>query len=166
MLYNSRISNKEDNNYSIQFSLIYWVVPPKLLARDHLQFFGLNLRLLKSQSQLGWSHLHFTWMSAVHIIFICNSELNYIIVQTRNHKISLSVSLILWVGHAEKDRSIKSALFFFFTKLEYLSNTFDFCHFVTINGSQKRGKFSLEIPWHFKDTHSLVHFNSFELFPR
>ena len=34
-------------------------------------FFGLNLRLLKSQLQLGWSHLHFICMSAVHIIFIC-----------------------------------------------------------------------------------------------
>ena len=32
--------------------------------------FGLNLRLLKSQSQLWWSHLRFIFMSAVHIIFI------------------------------------------------------------------------------------------------
>ena len=33
-------------------------------------FFGRTLRLLKSQSQLLWSHLHFIRMSAVHIIFI------------------------------------------------------------------------------------------------
>ena len=33
-------------------------------------FFGLTLRLLKSQSQLRWSLLHFIRMSAVHIIFI------------------------------------------------------------------------------------------------
>ena len=33
-------------------------------------FFGLNLRLLKSQSQLRWSHLYFNCMSAVYIIFI------------------------------------------------------------------------------------------------
>ena len=33
-------------------------------------FFGLTLRLLKSQLQLRWSHLHFIRMSAVHIIFI------------------------------------------------------------------------------------------------
>ena len=33
-------------------------------------FCRLNLRLLKSQSQLRWSHLHFICMSAVHIIFI------------------------------------------------------------------------------------------------
>ena len=36
-----------------------------------LRFFGLNLRLLKSQSQLRWSHLHFICRSAVHIILIC-----------------------------------------------------------------------------------------------
>ena len=34
-------------------------------------FFGLTLRLLKSQSQLRWSLLHLIRMSAVHIIFIC-----------------------------------------------------------------------------------------------
>ena len=33
-------------------------------------FFGLNLRLLKSQSQLRWSHLHFICMSAVDIILM------------------------------------------------------------------------------------------------
>ena len=33
-------------------------------------FFGFTLRLLKSQLQLQWSHLHFIRMSAVHIIFI------------------------------------------------------------------------------------------------
>ena len=33
-------------------------------------FFGLTLRLLKSQLQLRWSHLHFIRMSAVHIMFI------------------------------------------------------------------------------------------------
>ena len=31
-------------------------------------FFRLNLRLLKSQLQLQWSHLHFICMSAAHII--------------------------------------------------------------------------------------------------
>ena len=31
-------------------------------------FFGLTLRLLKSQSQLQWSHLHFIRLSAVHIM--------------------------------------------------------------------------------------------------
>ena len=34
-------------------------------------FFGLTLRLLKSQSQLRSPHFHFICMSAVHIIFIC-----------------------------------------------------------------------------------------------
>ena len=34
-------------------------------------FFGLNLRLFKSQAQLRWSHLHFICMSAVHRILIC-----------------------------------------------------------------------------------------------
>ena len=44
------------------------------LQRDPVEapktFFGLTLRLLKSQSQLRWSLLHFIRMSAVHIIFI------------------------------------------------------------------------------------------------
>ena len=41
-------------------------------------FFGLSLRLLKSQLQLRWSHFHFIRMSAVHIILYTNHISRYI----------------------------------------------------------------------------------------
>ena len=40
-------------------------------------FFWLNLQLLKLESQLRWSHLHFICMSAVHIILISKNSVTF-----------------------------------------------------------------------------------------
>ena len=50
---------------------IYWIHRTRERNEALKTFFKLTLRLLKSQSQLWWSHLHFIRMSAAHIIFIC-----------------------------------------------------------------------------------------------
>ena len=55
---------------------IEFIIPVKGMKHMNIMwtFFGLTLQLLKSQSQLRWSHLHFIHMSTVHIIFIYLNE--------------------------------------------------------------------------------------------
>ena len=67
-------------------------------------FFGLTLRLLKSQLQLRWSDLHFIRMSAVHIVFIRLKKLSVSLGFLWNSKVVMQLSMLCPRGGRPRDR--------------------------------------------------------------